>query len=185
MPAAVDKSLIFDSVLEVWRSVGYEAASTRKIAEIAGIAEVTLYRRFETKEKLFVAAFRNEAQLLGSEDFEPSGNLEVDLTKVVLAYQGLMIKLGPIVLEVMGGQLNPSVRKTLRPIAGQGMVKLEAIVQKYQKLGKLRSAKSSDLLLGLIGPVLAETLLSQAGMNRGAKLDLKQHVKRFIMSNRS
>ena len=184
MPAAVDENLIFDSVIEVWRSAGFEAASTRKIAEKAGIAEVTLYRRFESKEKLFLAAFRNQAHVLGSETPQLVTDIETDLKMAVGAYQNLMTRLGPIVIEVMGVHLSKSLQKSLRPVASQAMGALDAIIQRYQKLGELRKAESSELVIGLVGPILAMTLLSQAGMNRGANLDLNQHVKRFIIANR-
>jgi cytochrome c biogenesis protein CcdA len=99
------------------------------------------------------------------------------------AYQNLMTRLGPIVIEVMGVQLSKSLQKSLRPVASQGMGALDAVIQRYQKLGELRKTESAELVLGLVGPILAMTLLSQAGMNRGVSLDLNQHVKRFIIAN--
>jgi len=184
MPAAVDENQIFDSVIDVWRSSGFEAASTRKIAEKAGVAEVTLYRRFESKEKLFLAAFRYQAQILGSETPQLVSDIETDLKMAVGAYQNLMTRLGPIVIEVMGVQLSKSLQKSLRPVASQSMGALDAVIQRYQELGELRNTESAELVIGLVGPILAMTLLSQAGMNRGVNLDLDQHVKRFILANR-
>lgn len=184
MPAAVDKNLILDSVIEVWRNVGFEAASTRKIAEKAGISEVTLYRRFESKDKLFLEAFRNQARIFSSETPRPSNNIIEDLSVAVSLYWDLMLKLGPIVIEVMGGQLSEPLQKSLRPVASQAMGTLNSVIQHYQRLGELRETKGSELLLGLVGPMLALTLLAQAGMNLGIELDLGEHVERFIAANR-
>ena len=43
---------ILDAALKVFASEGYTGATTRKIAEEANVAEVTLFRKFQSKENL-------------------------------------------------------------------------------------------------------------------------------------
>lgn len=43
---------ILDAALKVFASEGYTGATTRKIAEEANVAEVTLFRKFKSKENL-------------------------------------------------------------------------------------------------------------------------------------
>ena len=50
------RAKLIDATLRVVREVGYARATTRAIAEAAGVAEGTIYRHFPTKPALFVAA---------------------------------------------------------------------------------------------------------------------------------
>ena len=43
---------ILEAALKVFASEGYTGATTRRIAEEANVAEVTLFRKFQSKENL-------------------------------------------------------------------------------------------------------------------------------------
>jgi AcrR family transcriptional regulator len=51
---------ILNAALRVFAEVGFRGATTRRIAEEAGVNEVTLFRRFRTKEELLLAAMRRD-----------------------------------------------------------------------------------------------------------------------------
>jgi AcrR family transcriptional regulator len=51
---------ILDAALRVFGEVGFRGATTRRIAEEAGVNEVTLFRRFRTKEELLLEAMRRD-----------------------------------------------------------------------------------------------------------------------------
>ena len=46
---------ILDVAMRVFASEGYEGATTRKIAEAAEVDEVTLFRKFQSKENILRA----------------------------------------------------------------------------------------------------------------------------------
>jgi AcrR family transcriptional regulator len=50
------KQKILDAALKVFAKEGYKSTTTRSIAEKSGFTEMTLFRKFDTKEKLFDAA---------------------------------------------------------------------------------------------------------------------------------
>jgi AcrR family transcriptional regulator len=50
------RAKLIDATLRVVREIGYARATTRAIAEAAGVAEGTIYRHYSTKPALFVAA---------------------------------------------------------------------------------------------------------------------------------
>ncbi len=52
------KERIFEAALEVFSQKGFHTATTDEIAERAGVGKGTLYRYFETKEKLFAELVR-------------------------------------------------------------------------------------------------------------------------------
>lgn len=54
---------ILDASLKVFKAKGYLKATTKAIAQEAGVAEVTLYRKFKTKKALFEATLRKHLDL--------------------------------------------------------------------------------------------------------------------------
>lgn len=87
-PAPKDtRQRIIDAAAEVGGKVGFSKATTRAIAEAAGVNEVTLFRHFGTKENLFSAAIEQyggpamapaiQAQLTGDfrQDMMTLGNI--------------------------------------------------------------------------------------------------------------
>lgn len=56
---AATRKLILDAAFELISSKGYLGASTREIAQKAGVAEVTLFRHFACKESLFADVLRS------------------------------------------------------------------------------------------------------------------------------
>jgi AcrR family transcriptional regulator len=66
---------IIDAALKVFGEKGYKGATTRTIAEKAGFSELTLFRKFKTKENLFdmalvqsIIKFKKEFQSILLED---------------------------------------------------------------------------------------------------------------------
>jgi len=49
---------IIDRAIEVFIENGYKGATTAKIAQIAGISEVTLFRYFSSKQEIFLAGIK-------------------------------------------------------------------------------------------------------------------------------
>ena len=86
MPAAIDEKIIFNAALKVMTERGYTGATTKLIAEEAGIGEVTLFRRFGNKETLILEAMKQEASKLEGNVNLYSGKLEADLVKIMTAY---------------------------------------------------------------------------------------------------
>lgn len=50
------KRKILDAALKIFAKEGYHSATTRNIANESGFSEITLFRKFETKENLFLEA---------------------------------------------------------------------------------------------------------------------------------
>jgi AcrR family transcriptional regulator len=57
--AITTRERILDAAFELISSKGYLGASTREIAQKAGVAEVTLFRLFKNKESLFTEVLRS------------------------------------------------------------------------------------------------------------------------------
>lgn len=71
---------ILDAAARILEEVGFRATTTRRIAEEAGVNEVTLFRRFGSKERLLLAALHrqalaNPAPPLPAEPVDPEAEL--------------------------------------------------------------------------------------------------------------
>jgi len=62
---------VLDAALTLFSSKGYGGATTREIAQAAGIAEVTLFRHFASKELLLEAVFNRHSFLPTLKDLLP------------------------------------------------------------------------------------------------------------------
>jgi len=95
---------------KIFRTQGHDA-STRQIAENAGISEGVLYQRFKTKNELFFAAMTPSApdleEILGPE--QPSEDALAYLEKVVLRLVDFFGEVIPIGMRVM---THPSFDRT-------------------------------------------------------------------------
>ena len=98
MPLSVPKSRpvpaklrLLDAAATVFASQGLEGATTRQIAQVAGVNEVTLFRHFQSKENLQAAVlqrvFAQQAELLAAHPrpTAPAG-LRADLERISRNY---------------------------------------------------------------------------------------------------
>jgi AcrR family transcriptional regulator len=100
------KTISDDTVLRVARGVFRErghTASTREIAQAAGISEAILYQRFGSKDALFFAAMHAQGpeidELLGPE--EPPDDARAYLRTVLRRLGGYFAEVIPLALRVM------------------------------------------------------------------------------------
>ena len=95
MPKRIPEEQIFEAALSVMAERGYAGATTREIAAAAGINEVTLFRRFESKARLLRAAVEGEVSRLEAEHVtEPTEDVAADLERVCRFYAGLLQRRG-------------------------------------------------------------------------------------------
>ena len=85
MPKKDTKGRILDAALELISKDGLKATTTKAIAEAAGVNEVTLFRHFESKEKLFLAVIDREAMMrfdIIQQEIEPEGDIAEQLAMI-------------------------------------------------------------------------------------------------------
>jgi AcrR family transcriptional regulator len=68
-------SRILDASIKIFKEKGYLSATTKAIALEAGVAEITLYRKFKTKKALFEATLRTHLNV-SMKDSPISPNVE-------------------------------------------------------------------------------------------------------------
>jgi AcrR family transcriptional regulator len=87
------KAQIIEAAEQQFFDLGYKRATTRKIAQAAGVTEVTLFRHFGNKQNLFLAVINQKATQPDADEFL-SLNLEGD-------YREDMLRLGRFMMRIM------------------------------------------------------------------------------------
>lgn len=180
MPAAIDAVHILESVLNVWGEDGYQRATTRKVAALAGISEVTLFRRYGGKAALFRAAMELEAERFTAHALEHSGDLQADLERIVRAYAALLDRSAPILFDfLLEAPRNPDL-SGIRAVPKAAMGKVASIITQHQSEGRLRQGSPFAALLALLSPLFMAALLSRAQPGMVLLSEPNERVSAFL-----
>jgi AcrR family transcriptional regulator len=181
MPKIIDETKIFNAALELLVSHGYEGATTQKIAEISGVNEVTLFRKYGSKAGLFEKVIEHRFSDTPLNALFYTGELEADLLAIVGAYLETNEAYGDIVPNILIElRRNPELQGTFNTLWKNLQIILK-ILQKYQKQGPLKEESPLVSLGALIGPIMVDQMLRRANLNLPLPtIDPQEHVDRFL-----
>ena len=185
MPKLIDEAEIFDAVVSVFMSLGYDRATTKEIAEAAGVNEVTLFRKYGSKAGLFERAIAHLLADTPLNRISYTGDLETDLVAVVEAYLETNEAYGDIMPAILIElPRNPDLRQSLRtPWTNvQGILEM---IQRYQRLGTLRPEPPLTVVSALIGPVMINQMFRRANLELAVpSIDVGAYVEAFLRGRR-
>ena len=162
MPKVIPDRQIFHSVMQIIAERGYGGATTRQIAESAGVSEVTLFRKFGTKAELVKRAI---SALVEQTEFDRAahytGDVRADLLRVVQAYQAAVILherffFGLFAELSRTPELADSISEPLglfRSIAG--------LLSRYQADGVLKPENTLHGAASLLGPLIYYSMIAR------------------------
>ena len=181
MARTVSDDHILEAALDVIAQHGYAGATTRQIAAAAGINEVTLFRRFGTKQKLLKAVIEQEAESFMAAGVEYTGNVEADLVRVIQFYQHLVHQQGRVITTLLTEIPRQPELVELMHIPFTIMQKIGAVIERYQQDGVLVKEPPMQAFVALVGPLFLQSVLGglQPNTNAGA-LDPVEHVRRYM-----
>lgn len=179
MPASIDERRILNAALSVWREHGYRDATTRKVAALAGIGEVTLFRRFGDKAALFAAALRSEADHFRA-DINVSDDVVSDVTSLVAAYQAVLARNGTIVLDFLVEAPRNAELARIGPVPMAAIASAAALIVSHQQAGRLRPGPPHLIVLTLLAPLIMGHALARAQPMLLLPLDPSAVVSRFL-----
>jgi len=169
---------LLTSGLNLLLKKGYRGATSREIALGAGVAEITMYRHFRSKDELFVAAVTQRGEAMLSFIPEPSGDVEADLlqasTSLLAEISMLPVQLIGIVPEL---KEHDDLKEPIDRVTTQMREKFISFISYYQTKGLL--AKGSDIMIfmAFIGPIF---LFVSEIDNTNEPFDHQQHVQLFL-----
>ena len=165
MARAISDHQILEAALAVIVKQGYAGATTREIAATAGINEVTLFRRFGSKQKLLTAVVEQEAENFIAAGIEYSGDVTADLLRVVRFYQNIVQHRGRVIAMMMTELPRHPELGEIMQTPMQIVGRVIAILARYQQEGKLVAEPPFQAFLALVGPLFLEGVLGAVGPN--------------------
>lgn len=152
------------------------AASTRGIAQVAGVAEAVLFQRFKTKAELFFAAMLppppNLHEILVSRpDWEePSRRME-DIAIGVLAY---FREIAPVLLPLVSHpefNYESFVARYPESPLNQLVEGLQAWLKRLEARGDVVEGASPAVALALVGTMASLAIFERIGVHGGETLE--------------
>ncbi|MBA3045925.1 MAG: TetR/AcrR family transcriptional regulator [Euryarchaeota archaeon] len=144
------KSRILDAALEMFSEKGFKATTTRAIADKANVNEVTLFRYFGSKEKLFFEIVDNEANVrmnIINMKFEPSENMVGDLTMIGgYISKNMMERASFFKLLVMEVDRYPEIWEHIGTVPLAAISKLGQYFDMAKKKGLVRKDLDSEIM---------------------------------------
>ena len=186
MPKIITDEEIYQAVMQVVSERGYAGATTKQMAEAANVSEVTLFRKYNNKLQLIKQAV---AALVGQTDFEAAtqytGDVAVDLLRVVRAYQDSAVKHGQLIFIMLSELPRYPELVDLLDIPFEIYTGIGNLFAKYQSEGILRQEHPLHAVAALLGPMMYSAMLSGALPSHAIpSLNLENHVSVFLEGRR-
>ena len=186
MPKIVKDEEIYRAVMQVVSERGYAGATTKQMAELAEVSEVTLFRKYESKAELVRRAISfivKETALSSAAQY--TGDVHADLLKVAQTYQETAVKRGLFILAFISEferhpELVDSIGEPLKIFWVIG-----DLIARYQSEGVLQHEHPIYAVATLLGPLMYITTIRRAKLDSQIPpVDLSAHVTRFLEGRR-
>ncbi len=186
MPKIIADQTIYKAVIQAISEHGYLGASTKQIADMAGVSEVTLFRKYGTKAQLAKQAI---AELIGKfgvfTAVQHTGNIRDDLLRIVERYQEMVLEYG----HFLGILITEIPRHVELQSAAESPVSFirafTGLIVRYQTEGELQIESPMQAISALIGPLLYTGMLNNT-VNKLPiqKIDAEEFVDAYLDGRR-
>jgi AcrR family transcriptional regulator len=180
------KQRLLDATLKLISEKGYLGSTTREIAQEAGVTELTLFRHFGTKEKLFEALLRNHTFLPRLKELLPEldGLSYGDSLRLIATRFLLSLKERKSLVKIMYSEVTTypeKIKKLYNKFADDLRLILASYFRGLQKQGLLRPVSpemAAQLFLGMLFSYFrSEEIMREGGMKKQA---MEKNIKEFV-----
>lgn len=181
MPKVIDETRIFSAAINILMSLGYDGATTKEIADIAGVNEVTIFRKYGSKAGLFEKAIEQQLADTPLNKLVYTGDLEADLLAIVEAYIETNETYGDIIpIILIELPRNPDLQGSI-DTPWKNLEGVIEILQTYQKRGLLKNESPLETISTLLGPIMINQMFRHANLNLPIPtIGLQEHVDSFL-----
>lgn len=171
--SALTRRRLIEAASQVFASLGVQGATTREIARVARVNEVTLFRHFASKEQLLGAVIENVLALQIEALAHPQAwtqDLKIDLKRYAQLYNTMLEGHEDLIRTFIGeAKRHPeAARQVIQEAAKPLREKLVAYLQCSQRRGIVRADidpfPAVDMFTGML---LAGMLCRTAKFNQG------------------
>ncbi|MHC5938040.1 TetR/AcrR family transcriptional regulator [Nostoc sp.] len=172
--STLTRTRLIEAASQVFASLGVQGATTREIARVADVNEVTLFRHFASKEQLLAAVIENAFALQTEALAHPEAwtqDLKIDLRHYAHLYNTMLEAQEDLIRTFIGeAKRHPEEAKQVIQEAAKLLgEKLVAYLQSSQKRGTVRADldpfPAVDMFKGML---LAGMLCRSAKFNQGS-----------------
>jgi len=168
---------IIEGAIQQIGEVGWAKASTKSIAAVAGVNELTLFRLFGSKPKLLEAAL---AETIGPVVQQLANatpvDLQTDLSALVKIYSQLVGSHPAFVMHVLAEINNPDIGELIVPLQKQVLASLRSVFVRYQH--ELAEIPLDAIAMAFMGPLLARSFFQH--LNLTATIAPETYVQTFL-----
>ncbi|MBN1147769.1 MAG: TetR/AcrR family transcriptional regulator [Anaerolineales bacterium] len=169
---------LLGAAAQQFAALGYSGATTRGIAEAAGVSELTLFRHFGNKKNLFMQTVQQHSAMPGIEAAlggQISGDLRQDLALIGTNFLKTLVERREAILMTLheGGRL-PEVRQAAAQVPRQQRLMLANYLGNQVEAGRLKALDASMMAQAFLGMFFAyavyQALLEEAPLD-GAQIE--------------
>jgi AcrR family transcriptional regulator len=161
LPSSTTRQRLLDAAARVFARDGLSGATTREIAREAGVNEVTLFRHFQTKDRLLSAVvgenFGGPATAVPPSLPGPTADLRADLAGLARYYEELLTTNLPLVRTMLGELQHhhgDHEKQVFRAVFAPLKTALVARIKAARHAGELRPEFRADVLADLFAGMI-------------------------------
>lgn len=172
--STLTRTRLIAAAWQIFASLGVQGATTREIARVAGVNEVTLFRHFASKEQLLGAVIENASAIQIEALAHPEAwtqDLKIDLIRYAQLYNTMLEAHEDLIRTFIGeAKRHPeAARQVIQEAAKPLGEKLVAYLESSQRRGTVRADlepfPAVDMFTGML---LAGMLCRSAKFNQGS-----------------
>ena len=181
MPKVINDKDVFRAAIDVLSACGYESATTKNIANAAGIHEATLFRKFGNKFNLIEQAIRAQFMDVPLAKVAYTGDLQADLLSIVDAYLKTSKMVGNILpILLIEIPRNPEL-KNLLEIPWKNISRITNILEQYQTQNIIKQEPVLNSISVLLGPLMVSHLIKETNMDLSIPpIEPQEYVEDFL-----
>jgi AcrR family transcriptional regulator len=182
------KEQLLKATLKLISEKGYVGATTREIAQDAGVTELTLFRHFKSKERLFEELLKSYSFLPKLKELMPSlEGLSCEAALEVIGIRFLLsLKERKSMVKIMYSEVTiypDKIRSVYNKYIDDIRTTLAGFIDAQQRRGSLRTTMSSDMAARVFLWILFSYFRSEEIMrSSGMKKDVMEKQVREIVN---
>jgi AcrR family transcriptional regulator len=153
---------IISAAMQLFGQVGYAQATTRAIADIAGVNEVTLFRHFGSKKNLLMACMQafTAASFPATFESELTGNYAQDILRMAhLQIKDTIANMEVIRLLVCDARNVPELREAMLAGSRANLARLSSYFQRQIDQGVVRPDLPAEVLASAFDSLFSSNII--------------------------